>query len=160
MIITSFLLTITFGRLYDENGAPLTERAKKLFMQGSEGKSCENEVCEASFLGDIPAVKIANGKWKYVLIDLSQEGEYMGTIVRSYAGLDFHAEMYERAMVELSGMEGRVRGGGRVIRSENAIEIYGYSKTFGRCANCNKEASKMIQKEYPNANVKWSNEGY
>ena len=70
-----------------------------------------------------------------------------------------------------AGLNGSVVGGGRIECSGGGggggggggncmVNIYGYSKTFGRAAGCN-EASCAIGKEaYPEWRVSWSDDGY
>ena len=61
----------------------------------------------------------------------------------------------------------RPRGSFRIIYDAvgggyNDVEIYGYSKTFGRCEECNKMAADIIKRDdaFEGVQVRWSNEGY
>ena len=68
--------------------------------------------------------------------------------MRSYAGLRFHAENYDRAADELQnmGVKCTVVGGGRIDMSHQnkAASVFGYSKTFGRAAkNTDRWSSRM-----------------
>ena len=59
-------------------------------------------------------------------------------------------------------------GGGRITwhglrkskRKLGVISIFGYSKTYGACEDCNKNACDIIYKQYPDYVVKYSNQGY
>ena len=94
----------------------------------------------------------------------TEECKIVKYVVRSYEGLKFHAQMYEKAMQELRtmGVAGKVVGGGRIAMdpAQRSIHIYGYSKTFGRAEGCNEASSLIIQKSYPDWKVTWSDDGY
>lgn len=86
-------------------------------------------------------------------------------LLRSISGVEFHADVYEEAVAdELKplGLGGYVLGGGRLVHAPAAktLDVYGYSKTFGRCGSCNEEAAAMLRHKYPEYKVTWSNEGY
>jgi len=40
------------------------------------------------------------------------------------------------------------------------ISVYGYSKTFGRCAGCNEQSANILERAYPGFKIDWSDEGY
>mmetsp|Transcript_16459 Transcript_16459/g.38440 ORF Transcript_16459/g.38440 Transcript_16459/m.38440 type:complete len:101 (+) Transcript_16459:725-1027(+) len=91
-------------------------------------------------------------------------GQRRKTIVRSYAGLRYHAENYERAADELQqmGVKCTVVGGGRIdmSHSERKVSVYGYSKTFGRAKGCNEKSAGLIREALPTYDVTWSDKGY
>mmetsp|Transcript_3871 Transcript_3871/g.4710 ORF Transcript_3871/g.4710 Transcript_3871/m.4710 type:complete len:335 (+) Transcript_3871:217-1221(+) len=66
------------------------------------------------------------------------------------------------------GMEIKVLGGGRITRhglkkakrKEGLISIFGYSKSFGRCDDCNERACALVAAAFPDYVVRWSNQGY
>lgn len=145
--------------------------------------STSSSGAEHNILAAIPYCTIATGTWKYVQIALhvgvrsgvskSSKSRSKGSggsskivkyVVRSYEGLKFHAQMYEKAMQELRtmGVAGKVVGGGRIAMdpAQRSIHIYGYSKTFGRAEGCNEASSLIIQKSYPDWKVTWSDDGY
>ena len=108
--------------------------------------------------------EFADGLWKYVLLEVTDAGGASRRLARNYADFAYHAEMAKEATRrELGGYPNvTVRGGGRVRFSaaRRTIEIYGYSKTYGRCRACNKEAAALAEASYPGFAVTWSNEGY
>ena len=56
----------------------------------------------------------------------------------------------------------QVLGGGRLIVTPaiDSIQVYGYSKTYGRCEDCNNISAAMLREAYPGRRVTWSNDGY
>ena len=118
-----------------------------------------------AILNSIPAVQIhSKGRYKFVLIEASN-GTTKRHLLRSKEGIEFHADVYSRALqqeLEPSGLSGLVLGGGRLTHDpeHKKLEVYGYSKTFGRCAWCNERVAAMLRKHYPSYSVTWSNEGY
>ena len=56
----------------------------------------------------------------------------------------------------------QVLGGGRLIVTPaiDSIQVYGYSKTYGRCEDCNNISAAMLREAYPGRRVSWSNDGY
>eukprot|EP01043_Picozoa_sp_COSAG02_P013706 COSAG02_NODE_553_length_20425_cov_17.986372_15_plen_113_part_00 len=109
-------------------------------------------------------VAIAPGKWKYVQIELFDGGGATKRVVRSFTGHKFHADMFEKAMQELEplGLRGVVVGGGRIEYDTAAmtVQVYGYSKTFGRAAGCNELSASLITQALPECTVTWSDKGY
>ena len=70
-----------------------------------------------------------------------------------------------RAELEARGQKQMaVLGGGRIAFDEAArvLKVYGYSKTYGRCSQCNRLAAELIRgdPEHHGLSVSWSNEGY
>ena len=91
----------------------------------------------------------------------------LNRIPRSLAGYKFHAETYKTLMQKLKKRHGdvvvgSVIGGGRISRDPKLqmISVYGYSKTFGRCAGCNERSAGILRAQYPDYEVSWSDEGY
>lgn len=128
-------------RFDDETGAALNAAAERLVQRakatGDDGPSSSAAASGGGLLSDVPIVDIAIGKHKYVQIELTAPGEAPIRVVRSYAGLSYHADNYERAMellhndASLRPVRGRVIGGGRIEYSAEAkaISVYGYSKS-------------------------------
>ena len=146
----------------DETGAPLNEAARRIVEEAKAGASAAAAAGQ-SVLEGVPDVEIAPGKWKYVQIKLFSGGESK-LVVRNTANLGYHPEMYDHAMHKLRplGIEGEVIGGGRIRYSveEKAIDIYGYSKTFGRAPGCNEKSAEICRAAYPDYKVTWSDDGY
>ena len=168
--------------LYDDaTGAPLNEEARRIVARAERAEVEANAAlggeggggggggggAAGGVLDGVPAVEIAEGKWKYVQMICAAsgaKGQQRKTIVRSYAGLRFHAENYERAADELQsmGVKCTVVGGGRINMShgDRKINIYGYSKTFGRAKGCNEKSAGLIREAFPMYEVAWSDKGY
>ena len=155
--------------LFDEvTGVALNERAERIVAEATGGGHEQDSACaaEAATLADVPVVQIAEGKWKYVQIELTTRSPAATLrIVRSYSGTRFHAEAFEKAMAELRprmDVKGRVVGGGRIVlrSATRTIDVYGYSKTFGRSPGCNEHSADLIRAAYDGFAVTWSDKGY
>ena len=146
--------------------------ARPLVREATSAEHVEQnagKLAEDSILKKIPIVKLAPGTWKYVLIQLTADGEDGAiVVVRSYAHCAFHADNFAACMRELKeefggkGVRGRVLGGGRVrhdAESKRAF-VYGYSKTFGRTPGCNERAAAIIEREFDGYETGWSDDGY
>ena len=73
--------------------------------------------------------------------------------------------MYDHAMHALRplGISGKVVGGGRIAYNPGArtVEVYGYSKSFGRAVGCNERSAEIIRRNFPDDyKVTWSDDGY
>ena len=170
-------------RFHDTTGAPLNAAALRLVEDGRVGGGTTaggtgGPPARASFdlrasLGETHAdqlsrVSIAAGTWKYVLLRVEDARGVTALLVRNQANKAYHAEMADGARAELSALGGlrslAVLGGGRIAYDTSAktINIYGYSKTYGRCGACNNLASELIRAapEFRQYAVRWSNEGY
>jgi len=117
-------------------------------------------------LESIPAVDLAEGKWKYVQIELTAPGEPQKRVVRS-ARVGYHPEVYELTMNSLARshgpvVRGTVIGGGRIVYDPSArtVDIYGYSKSFGRAKGCNERSAQIVRDNLPGVEVTWSDKGY
>lgn len=126
---------------------------------------------EGSILVDVPAIDVASGRHKYVLVQLSDtKNGGAKLVVRAYAGCAYHADNYARLMRDLDreygakAIVGRVIGGGRIERDDarRDVFVYGYSKTFGRTPGCNERTAAMIQEDLASRSyaVRWSDDGY
>eukprot|EP00472_Partenskyella_glossopodia_P010287 CAMPEP_0197515796 /NCGR_PEP_ID=MMETSP1318-20131121/810_1 /TAXON_ID=552666 /ORGANISM="Partenskyella glossopodia, Strain RCC365" /LENGTH=194 /DNA_ID=CAMNT_0043064259 /DNA_START=1017 /DNA_END=1601 /DNA_ORIENTATION=+ len=164
--------------LYDDvTGAPLNDAARNILRQAreSESKASKLEYVASNHqvltvqeeVKKLDPVHIEPGVWKFVMIDISTPGSNLSSkkIVRSFANLHYHAEMYSRAFEhELKALNANIRviGGGRIDfrPEEKFISVYGYSKTFGRAPGCNEATAKLIQERFPDFQVKWSDDGY
>ena len=161
------------ARFSDVDGAALNAAARDILRKqgsarrhhaagsgGDAGGSRQDVI-----LNSIPAVQIhSQGRFKFVLIEASN-GTTRRHLLRSKEGIEFHADVYSRALqleLEPRGLSGLVLGGGRLVHDpqHKKLEVYGYSKTFGRCAWCNEHVAAMLRKHYPSYSVTWSNEGY
>ena len=83
---------------------PLNDAARKLVETATKAKTAVAGGVGAGskVLDKIPAVEIAEGKWKYVQIELTAPGEAPKRVVRNTAGLLYHPDMYQAAMDELA----------------------------------------------------------
>jgi len=115
------------------------------------------------------------GSYKYVLVKMEDKEGASALLVRGCPHKEgthcFHDDAYKRTKTDLEGRgyKASVLGGGRVTRHParksksgklGYISVFGYSKTFGTCAECNKVACVLIKQALPDYGVKWANEGY
>jgi hypothetical protein len=114
------------------------------------------------------------GSYKYVLLKVEDGEGGSALLVRGCPHIEKtkckHANAAERARKELEarGFRTMVMGGGRITRHPSKkisikagyVSIFGYSKTFGACEDCNKHACALIKSAFPDHGVKWSNAGY
>lgn len=111
-----------------------------------------------------PAVDIAEGTWKYLQIEIEFEGERR-LIVRSFKDLHNHPQIYDLTVAQLGyyGIQCRVVGGGRIRRDSprQLIEVYGYSKSYGRSPGCNEQTANILSDFVGQLyTVRWTDEGY
>ena len=91
----------------DETGIPLNDAARALVERADADTSAgagggEATAAATGIMASVPVVDIAEGKWKYVQIELSAPDSAQPLrVVRSYRGLKFHAQNYEKCMAEL-----------------------------------------------------------
>jgi hypothetical protein len=115
------------------------------------------------------------GSYKYVLVRIEDIFGSQALLVRGCPHKEGthckHADAFARAKAELElrGFKATSLGGGRITRhpsrrqkgqKEGYISIFGYSKTFGACEECNKIACALIKASFIDHGVKWANEGY
>ena len=117
-----------------------------------------------SYLDNISNLLISNsGVFKYIQIRLSCMGDKK-TIVRGWENLEYHVDVYEKFKEDegkkLDGIDTDVIGGGRInINSKDKkIKVYGHSVQFGICDHS--FTCQLIEKEYGDYSVEFSNEGY
>mmetsp|Transcript_11285 Transcript_11285/g.12798 ORF Transcript_11285/g.12798 Transcript_11285/m.12798 type:complete len:332 (+) Transcript_11285:186-1181(+) len=114
------------------------------------------------------------GSYKYVLV---QATDYNGETTLMVQGCPVDlgtkckhpvaAKLIEASLKQY-GLAMQVVGGGRITRhglkkakrKDGLISIFGYSKSFGRCDDCNERACALIAAAYPDYVVRWSNQGY
>ena len=121
-----------------------------------------------------PQVQIdESGVFKYVLLEMAGTGDGDDALlVRGRRMFNFHRDNVKEAANELEQFglpRPRVLGGGRLRVTPPAgsgggggghIEVFGYSKTYGRCDSCNARAAKLLRIAFPGYEVVWSNDGY
>ena len=114
------------------------------------------------------------GSYKYVLLRVEDAQGGSALLVRGCPHKEGthckHRDAAERAKKALDarGFRVTVLGGGRITRHPSKkiavkagyISIFGVSKTFGTCSDCNKLACALVKAAYPDHGVKWSTEGY
>jgi len=145
-------------RFDETTGKPLNAAAASLLKADSTSSGAQR-------IDQVAEVRIAPGTWKYVLLQAHDAFGGKRILVRNTANLQYHAEMAHEAKKELHGLQKvDVLGGGRIAfeGSPKKISVWGYSKTFGRCEPCNKQAAELIRRSdaYGQFPVTWSNEGY
>ena len=116
------------------------------------------------------------GSFKYLLLGIEDEQGTQASLVRGCPpkeGLKCkHLDILHRAEKDAEAKAGSyklsVLGGGRITRhrsksksTKGYISVYGYSKTYGHCEECNAQAAKLVSESLGKSyKVKWSNEGY
>lgn len=113
-----------------------------------------------------------SGSFKFVLVhakDKNGDGAYVvqGCPHKSKTCKHPDAARTVRHSLARYGLQGTVLGGGRITRhhlkhSEKAglISIFGYSRTYGRCEDCNRKVCDFVAAAYPDYVVRYSNQGY
>ena len=149
----------------DETGAPLNKAARDILARHSEGvpTTSGGAAGGAEAFDALNVVDVAAGTWKFVLLEV-ELGDRRRQIVRALEGLKFHAENYDvvASLLKPFGMRVRVVGGGRITRDDatKAVQVYGYSKTFGRSPGCNERTAAILRENLPGYDVTWSDSGY
>jgi len=143
----------------------------------------------STLLASVPPVSVAEGDegWKYALIRARRSGsDEVWYFVRSYAKILYHPDVYEHFLEEelsrdvgskTEELELCVLGGGRIHSQQNtdglAVDVFGYSKTFGKCEECNQASADLVrmhgcgsvaglpkEQAEQKCKVSWSNGGY
>ena len=121
-------------------------------------------------MDSLPAVDIdSDGKFKYILIRVSDGQQEPRHLVRGYKWAAFHADILDHVVEkELKPLKQRVAGlrwscpgGGRIQHNarDKTILIYGYSQGFGRPDHS--ISADLVKQRYADyASIDWSNEGY
>jgi hypothetical protein len=112
------------------------------------------------------------GSYKYVLVqakDLHGDGAFVvqGCSSKNLACKHWEAARLARSSLTSHGIDSQVVGGGRITRHHlrkstkaGLISVFGYSRSFPKCPDCNKRACEFIAAAYPDYVVRWSNQGY
>ena len=115
------------------------------------------------------------GSYKYALVKMTDKDGKHAILVRGCPHKEgthcYHNDAFKRAKADLEGRgyKAEVLGGGRITRHParksksgklGYVSVFGYSKTFGACADCNKQACVLIKQALPDYGVKWATEGY
>lgn len=167
-VLTTFLAIIMSNNIPSQEefttNAEDQREAAKLKARLAESKN-QQQAPPKSFKR-IPAVQIANGRHKYVLISAREPAsdEY-SYFVTSKRGASYHRNAAEPLVysLEQSGYQDiEITGGGRILlnEKEKKISVFGFSYSFGQA---NHEISKRViqaDERYRNYDVTTSNEGY
>jgi len=159
----------------DDNLKQSVESAKPISSASKGGDRTRSiESYFTNFGGRVVEID-KEGSYKYVLIRMEDVFGKRALIVRACPHKEGthckHGDAYARGKAELDmrGYKSTVLGGGRITRhpsrhqrgqKEGYVSIFGYSKTFGACDDCNKLACSLIKAALPDHGVKWANEGY
>ena len=125
----------------------------------SEAPAASSDASAASYV----AVDLTpSGTFKYVLLSAVAKDGSRVQLVRGYAGLEYHADVFDAALpaIEAAGLtEVTCTGGGRIRHDAGSkLFIYGYSLGFGRADHATTEA--LCRKAFPSYEISWSNDGY
>jgi phosphohistidine phosphatase len=105
----------------------------------------------------------AEGRMKYILIEVEDATGKMKTIVRGYKWADYHADILDKVSPKLEeyALTYECVGGGRIEHdSKNKkILVYGYSMGFGR-ADHSIAVEKLKVKFSDYESIDFKNEGY
>ncbi|XP_061894664.1 si:dkey-51e6.1 [Entelurus aequoreus] len=88
-------------------------------------------------LATIPAVKIDEGTFKYILVRVKvKDGDEYKDIVRGTKSAEYHSHIFEELVLamEALGMECECLGGGKIEHNSQAktLRVYGESTAFGK----------------------------
>ncbi|KAJ1449564.1 Janus/Ocnus family-domain-containing protein [Pelagophyceae sp. CCMP2097] len=152
---------------FDEStGAPLNEAARSMLRRhaaAAAAPAAESSAVAAAAFDRVPAVEVAEGVWKFVLLEIELGGRRRH-IVRAIGGVKFHAAVFDRtaALLKPLGARCTVLGGGRIRRNaeKRHVEVYGYSKTFGRAPGANERTAALIAEHLAGYTVEWNDRGY
>ena len=106
---------------------------------------------------------IDKGVFKYIQIACKMPDGSQQLVVRGWADCPYHADVLEKFdATENQSQQCQLScpGGGRIEHDVPAkkIKIFGYSQGFGRCDHA--ETQRIVQQDFPDYEVTWSNEGY
>ncbi|KAL9178427.1 hypothetical protein ACHAXT_003757 [Thalassiosira profunda] len=108
----------------------------------------------------IPAVSLAEGAYKYVLITAVAPSNNRRTFVYSKRNASYHRNVAEHLVPQLESggySDIRITGGGRILRDDEAkkVHIFGYSYGFGRADH--ERAKDVVEKSvnYRGYTVTW-----
>lgn len=169
----------TGDSIEEEDAQPIVNKPQQREIQSSFGseKRDRSKTIESYFVnfgGKVVDID-KEGSYKYVLVRAEDIFGSKALLVRGCPHKEGthckHADAFARAKtdLEMRGLKATVLGGGRITRhpsrhlkgqKEGYISIFGYSKTFGTCEECNKLACSLIKASYPDYGIKWANEGY
>jgi len=108
-------------------------------------------------------VDIDEGRFKYILIKVNTDDDSLHKhIVRGYKRAGFHADIYDEVAggIEGLGLDCECVGGGRIQHdsAQKTLHIYGYSMGFGKADHS--ITKSVLQTQYPDYTITWSDEGY
>lgn len=109
-----------------------------------------------------PVIIDKEGSYKYVLIKIEDSFGKSALVIRSCPKKDGtkckHPDAFKKAQMELQakGLKATCLGGGRITRHPSKhlsikagyVSIFGYSKTFGKCDTCNRDACVLVKGTY------------
>lgn len=115
-------------------------------------------------LDKIPNVDIDDhGRFKYILITMSEGKSASKEIVRGYARAQWHADIFDEVNEQIkkhSDLKADCTGGGRIEHDpdKKTIKVYGYSQGFGKADH--RVTVELLKKKYPDYDITCSDEGY
>ena len=115
---------------------------------------------------NIPSVSLDEGAYKYVLITANPPSTNQSrTFVYSKRSANYHKDVAQYLLPILEGERYtniRIKGGGRILRDDDAkkIHIFGYSYGFGAADHSLAKSIVDQCEKYKGYTVTWSNDGY
>ena len=121
----------------------------------SEAPAASSDAPAASYV----AVDLTpSGTFKYVLLSAVAKDGSRVQLVRGYAGMEYHADVFDAALpaIEAAGLtDVTCTGGGRIRHDAGSkLFIYGYSLGFGRADHATTEA--LCRKAFPSYAVSYT----
>lgn len=116
----------------------------------------------------------SSGSFKYIMAQITDSEGTSALVIQGCPSSlgkkckHFEAAEHLKSSLRPYEIKMKVVGGGRITwhglrkskRKLGVISIFGYSKTYGVCEECNKKACDIVYKQYPDYVVKYSNQGY
>ena len=143
----------------DTSARELVARAALAMTDAPASQASSEAPAAASYV----AVDLTpSGTFKYVLLSAVAKDGSRVQLVRGYAGLEYHADVFDAALpaIEAAGLtDVTCTGGGRIRHDAGSkLFIYGYSLGFGCADHATTEA--LCRKAFPSYEISWSNDGY
>ena len=108
------------------------------------------------------------GTFKYIQIEIINKTDKNDKkiVIRGDGECSYHKDIFRKFLNGIlqgpkelyDNYDYQPIGGGRIQRTGNKIEVYGYSSAYGQCDH--KLTTEIIKKYIPNATIEYSFSGY